>query len=107
MKPTHGQAEQHFADIERNEKSTWPEDQWHGEIDNCDVCSRPMHSERYMVDGPANATVDPPWGNLCAVCALKYSPTIGWGKAQLYRNTGRKWALVAGGPPKITSDEEW
>lgn len=99
MKPTHGEAEEFFAGIERAEQSTWPGKQWYGEIDNCDVCSRPMHFERYMVDGPSEATRDPKWGNLCVVCAFKYSPRIGWGKAQLYRNSEDKWALVAGGPP--------
>ncbi len=106
MKPQHDEAEEHFATIERDEQSKWPDDQWHGEIDNCDVCSRPMHSERYMVDGPAENTPDPRWGNLCVVCAYKYSPRTGWGKAQLYRNTGDKWALVAGGPPPGTSNED-
>lgn len=105
MKAKYDQAEKHFADIDRTELSTWPDGQWHGDIDNCDVCSRPMHAERYMIDGPADGSPMPKWGNLCVVCAFKYSPTIGWGKAQLYRKTGEVWALVSGGPPHDPFEE--
>lgn len=72
---------------------------WHGPIENCDVCSRPMDGEMYMIDGPAQAAGGARWGNLCVVCAAKSVPTIGWGKAQLYRRQGVVWHLVAGGPP--------
>jgi hypothetical protein len=72
---------------------------WHGAIENCDVCSRPMGSETYMIDGPTRASMDAMWGNLCVTCAFKHSPTIGWGKAQLYKRQSSRWYLIAGGPP--------
>lgn len=91
----------HFDQIARAETRDWGDSQWLGEIENCDVCSRPMDDERYMIDGPASQQRDPPWGNLCVVCAFKYSPNIGWGKAQLYKKTiDEGWKLISGGPPE-------
>lgn len=91
----------HFQKIQSAEVNGWPDHQWHGDIDNCDVCSRPMHSEQFMIDGPAESGSSPRWGNICVVCAHKYSPAIGWGKAQLYeRDRGDVWRLISGGPPK-------
>jgi hypothetical protein len=72
---------------------------WSGSIENCDTCSRPMEAEIFMIDGPAQSSAQPMWGNLCVTCAFKTSPTIGWGKAQLYKRDGSEWRLVAGGPP--------
>jgi hypothetical protein len=72
---------------------------WGGPIENCDVCSRPMASEKYMIDGPGEKAIDPKWGNLCVLCAFKHCPMIGWGKAQLYKRQGIQWHLIAGGPP--------
>lgn len=96
----HSTATVHFHEVASGEEHAWPNDRWHGAIDNCDVCARPMHGERFMVDGPASAGADPMWGNLCVVCAYKYAQTIGWGKAQLYeRSDGRDWMLISGGPP--------
>lgn len=89
----------HFKEIAASEAKTWPNHQWHGEIENCDVCSRPMADEHFMIDGPAEATPTPRWGNICVICAYKYSPRIGWGTAQLYeKNSDFIWMLVAGGP---------
>ena len=94
----------HFDQIARTETRIWRDKHWHGEITNCDVCSRPMEDERYMIDGPASLRPDPPWGNLCAVCAFKYSPSIGWGKAQLYeKSAGGRWKLISGGPDDTDS----
>ncbi|MBD9529476.1 hypothetical protein [Paracoccus sp. PAR01] len=90
----------HFKDIAASEQKGWPDHQWHGEIENCDVCSRPMKDEQFMIDGPAEAGPSPMWGNICVICACKYSPKVGWGKAQLYERDGDGiWRLVAGGPP--------
>lgn len=96
----HQLATEHFKEIAASEQKGWPDQQWHGPIDNCDVCSRPMGDEQFMIDGPAEAAPDPMWGNICVICAYKYSPTIGWGKAQLYeKDRDGIWRLVAGGPP--------
>jgi hypothetical protein len=96
----HQLATEHFKNIAIAEKMKWPEDQWHGEINNCDVCSRPMSHEQFMIDGPSEAGHTPRWGNICVVCAHKYSPVIGWGKAQLYeQNRDGVWLLVSGGAP--------
>lgn len=93
-------AVEHFHKIANSETKSWPDHQWHGDIDNCDVCSRPMHSEKFMIDGPASAAAEPMWGNLCVVCAHKHSPKIGWGKAQLYElSPDGVWVLISGGPP--------
>ncbi len=90
----------HFRRIAQSEKDARPDSFWHGPIDNCDVCSRPMSDETYMIDGPCTFQSSGFWGNLCVVCAYKYSPTIKWGKAQLYESTpDQNWLLVAGGPP--------
>lgn len=99
MNGKHRDALSHFDQIARAETRDWGDLQWHGEIANCDVCSRPMEDEQYMIDGPSSLQPDPPWGNLCVVCAHKYSPNIGWGKAQLYKKcTDGRWKLIAGGP---------
>ena len=100
MSRRHDAATEHFMKVLSSETERWPDDQWHGEIDNCDVCSRSMKSEHFMIDGPAEAKSRPMWGNICVVCAFKYSPKIGWGKAQLYeRDKDGVWKLVSGGPP--------
>lgn len=52
-----------------------------------------------MIDGPSESSPRAFWGNLCVVCAFKHSPTIGWGKAQLYKKHNGNWHLIAGGPP--------
>lgn len=92
---------EYFKKISQNEPSSWPDSQWHGNVDNCDVCSRPMCSEKFMVDGPVSKDSRMPWGNLCVVCAHKSSDNIGWGKAQLYKKTpDGAWQLVSGGPPE-------
>lgn len=96
----HQLATEHFKEISASERKHWPDHKWHGAIDNCDVCSRPMADELFMIDGPAEARPCPMWGNICVVCALKYSPKIGWGKAQLYeKGPDGTWRLVSGGPP--------
>ena len=101
MKTKYQVAVEHFQQIATSEPNTWPDHRWHGEIHNCDICSRPMSPERFMVDGPASASANPMWGNLCVVCAHKYSSNIGWGKAQLYeRSSEGEWALASGGPPE-------
>lgn len=90
----------HFEAIFAAQTVTWPDHQWYGDILNCDVCSRPMRYEKFMIDGPSEATRNPRWGNICVVRAYKYSPQIGWGKAQLYlREESGTWRLIAGGPP--------
>lgn len=94
-------AMKHFREIESKEAYSWPDDCWHGEIENCDVCSRPFDTEEYMIDGPAYQGRGLPWGNLCVVCALKSAPIMGIGKGQLYRYDGGKWRLVAGGHKDI------
>jgi hypothetical protein len=100
MSRSHQLATEHFKKIAASEQKGWPDHQWVGEIDNCDVCSRPMGGEQFMIDGPAEAGPVPMWGNICVICAYKYSPSIGWGKAQLYeKDGGGIWRLVAGGPP--------
>lgn len=97
---TYFRAKQHYEAIAQSEEHKWPNIHWCGDIENCDVCSRPMQDEIYMIDGPATFSSNAPWGNLCITCALKYSPQIGWGKAQLYqKTTDEKWLLIAGGPP--------
>lgn len=100
MHARYKEALEHFERIAQAQKRSWLDVHWHGQIDNCDVCSRPMSDERFMIDGPSSPLPEPPWGNLCVVCAQKYSPAIGWGEAQLYeRQKNRNWILVAGGPP--------
>lgn len=99
MEHRHQLANEHFRKIARAEKRTWPDLQWNGEINNCDVCSRPMNDEQFMIDGPCEAGPRPMWGNICVTCAQKYSPKIGWGKAQLYeKNENDVWKLISGGP---------
>lgn len=95
----HATAQAHFAAYDTADPIGEDGPIWHGPIENCDVCSRPMGSETYMIDGPAQASAQPMWGNLCVTCALKSSPTIGWGKAQLYKRQNSQWYLIAGGPP--------
>lgn len=99
MSSDHALAEAHFDAIHHSAEAEFEDIIWCGDIKNCDVCSRPMSSETYMVDGPCQAGDRPMWANLCVVCAYKTSPTIGWGKAQLYKRDGDDWRLVAGGPP--------
>lgn len=96
-------AKSHFEKFDQSKDTIIDETVWSGEIENCDVCSRPMSSETYMIDGPAHASTRRQWGNLCVVCAHKSSPTIGWGTAQLYKRRGHQWQLIAGGP--LESDE--
>ena len=99
MKSSYKDAEDFFAQIEEREAGRWADERWYGEIDNCDVCSRPFDSERYMIDGPVSNSTKPLWGNLCVVCARKTVPKIQWGSGQLYRNDNGTWRLVGGGPP--------
>lgn len=99
MRPDHARAQAHFAQFDQAIEITEDSPIWHGAIHNCDVCSRPMDDERYMIDGRARATPDALWGNLCVLCAYKTSPRIGWGSGQLYRREGANWYLVAGAPP--------
>ncbi|HVE21180.1 MAG TPA: hypothetical protein VNC39_04335 [Acidocella sp.] len=89
----------HFSKIESQEKSSWPDIRFAEYVENCQVCSRPMFEETYMIDGPASKKNQLQWGCLCIICALKSSPKIGWGRAQLYKNAGTYWQLIAGGPP--------
>lgn len=101
MSRRHQLANEHFENIALAENKKWPDEQWHGDISNCDVCSQPMSHEKFMIDGPAEARPNPMWGNICVVCAHKYSPVIGWGKAQLYeKDVDGVWKLVSGGPPE-------
>lgn len=100
MNSKHDKASAHFQEIHLKEENSWSSIQWVGDIEGCDVCSRPMEDERYMIDGPAEKTaIFPRWGNMCVVCAFKYAPVIGWGKAQLYHKESSSWQLVAGGDP--------
>lgn len=99
MPTNHSIAQAHFAAYDKGEPVGEDGPRWYGSIENCDVCSRPMGSETYMIDGPAQASASPMWGNLCVTCAFKHSPTIGWGKAQLYKHLDSQWHLIAGGPP--------
>lgn len=95
----------HFEKIANSETQNWFGLEWIGEISNCDVCCRPMEYEKYMIDGPSSRQMDSPWGNLCVVCALKYSPNIGWGSAQLYKNSTKgNWKLISGGPQEEIYD---
>ncbi|XQA79987.1 hypothetical protein ACM9W9_09855 [Xanthomonas sacchari] len=105
MSPKHAAALKHFSTYDSVVMS-FDENApgWCGAIENCDVCSRPMGEEIYMIDGPCQAGMDPMWGNLCIVCAHKSSPKIGWGMAQLYKRQGERWYLVAGGPPSGGND---
>ncbi|MFL6726018.1 MAG: hypothetical protein ACJ8FS_05840 [Sphingomicrobium sp.] len=64
-----------------------------------------MVAETYMIDGRAESGPQPRWGNLCVVCAYKFSPTIEWGKAQLYRWRDSGWHLIAGGPTSEDNHE--
>jgi hypothetical protein len=91
-------ATQYFEKIAQAESRDWRDQFWIGEIENCDVCSRPMEDDRYMIDGPASHEPNAPWGNLCVICAYKYSPKIEYGFAQLYQMTDEgMWKLVSGG----------
>lgn len=99
MTTKYNAAKSHFEHYDQSKNVSIDEVVWSGKIENCDVCSRPMSSETYMIDGPAQASARPMWGNLCIVCAHKSSPTISWGKAQLYKRRGHQWQLIAGGPP--------
>ena len=94
-------AEKHFAAYEGTGSAGRGMTTWLGVIENCDVCSRPMRSETYMIDGPAQSFADTMWGNLCVICAFKTSPIIGWGQAQLYKQQEGRWHLIAGGPPPV------
>jgi hypothetical protein len=97
----------HFDKIARAEIRDWGDLHWCGEVLNCDVCSRPMGDQRYMIDGPASLRSDAPWGILCVMCAFKYSPRIGWGRAQLYkRSADGLWKLISGGSPQGSDDFE-
>lgn len=101
----HAAAQAHFVAYDTTESVGESGPTWSGPIENCDICSRPMGSETYMIDGPAEASASPRWGNLCVICAFKHSPTIGWGRAQLYRRVGSEWYLIAGGSsPKNDCD---
>ena len=100
MRINHDAAEAHFAGYDTSSTVGYDKPEWCGHIDNCDVCSRPMDEEVYMIDGPAESSAQSMWGNLCVSCAVKTSPVIKWGSAQLYRRKGLKWFLVAGGPPQ-------
>jgi hypothetical protein len=98
MSDKYKEALAHFSQVAAAEKQCWDALYWMGEVSNCDVCSRPMAEEPFMIDGPASSLSDPPWGNLCVVCAFKYAPSIGWGRAQLYKKTSDgRWKLVSGG----------
>lgn len=89
----------YFNEISNHESEKW-ENIWCGSIENCDVCSRPMEGELYMIDGPISTSSGAMWGNLCVVCAFKSSPIIRFGKAQLYKKSVEgRWVLVSGGPP--------
>lgn len=99
MRFDHTASQAHFASFDVSDSPRDDDDVWHGQIENCDICSRPMGLETYMIDGPCQAAPMPMWGNLCVVCAYPTCPVIGWGKAQLYKRRGTQWALVAGGMP--------
>lgn len=99
MQSNHAIAEKHFAVLDTQIFAGDGHLAWSGPVDNCDVCSRPMGGETYMIDGPAEAGGHARWGVLCVVCAFKSSPSVGWGKAQLYKRSGQTWFLIAGGPP--------
>lgn len=101
----YGSAQAHYASYDTLGQIDIEGRVWMGTIENCDVCSRPMGSETYMIDGPAEKTANPRWGNLCVICAYKHCPVIGWGKAQLYRRLDLQWYLIAGGPPPEHSYE--
>lgn len=89
----------YFREVALNESSSWPDRQWHGDIESCDVCSRSMQSEKFMIDGPSSKPTESPWANLCVVCAYKSSKIIGWSKGQLYEQKSEgNWQLVSGGP---------
>jgi hypothetical protein len=64
-------AQAHFATYDTADPVGESGPIWHGLIENCDVCSRPMGSETYMIDGPAQTSAQPMWGNLCVTCALR------------------------------------
>ena len=99
MRPDHATAQAHFASLDHGDGIPQNGPIWHGTIDNCDVCSRPMDTETYMIDGRCRAVSGGPWANMCVVCAYKTSPNIGCGIGQLYRREESRWCLVAGGPP--------
>ena len=90
----------HYSKIDNVNSRDCGDQHWSGDLENCDVCSRPMEGELYMIDGPASFQSNPRWGNLCVVCAFKYAPIIAYGKAQLYRKSAEgSWKLIAGGSP--------
>ena len=94
----HEVASEHFRKIEQVKKGSWPDKSWCGEITNCEVCSKPMGTETYMIDGPIIRKPIPMWANLCVVCAYELCPDIGSGKAQLYKmSPDKEWLLIAGG----------
>ncbi|WP_448662837.1 hypothetical protein ACG3SL_19685 [Sphingomonas sp. CJ20] len=99
MRVDHVAATAHFAGLDEHPVITEDSATWVGAIENCDVCSRPMQGETYMIDGKARPFADSMWANLCVSCAYKSSPNIGWGIGQLYRRQDDQWYLVAGGPP--------
>lgn len=100
MTNKHGIAQTHFEKYDTFEDMNEDDPTWLGNIDNCDICSRPMEDEDYMIDGPTDSSNYPKWGNLCVVCAFKHILIIEWGKAQLYKQKNLKWYLIAGGPTK-------
>ncbi|KFB08299.1 hypothetical protein EL18_02548 [Nitratireductor basaltis] len=91
----------YFEAVAITEGQTWPNHYWYSSITNCDVCSKPMGTERFMIDGPAESGPNARWGNMCVVCAHRYARVIDWGRAQLYeKDAAGHWKLISGGPPQ-------
>ena len=69
-------------------------EEWCGDVEACDACSKMFLEGDYMIDGPT--VRDGPWGNICESCFLAGDRQLGIGKGQLYRRTMNGWPLVGG-----------
>jgi hypothetical protein len=96
MRPDYATANAHFARLDPGHAPREDAIYSTGRIENCDVCSRPMAAETYMIDGSISLRENAYWGNLCVLCAYRTCPKLGVGLGQLFRQVEGRWCLVAG-----------
>lgn len=85
-------AEAELEQIIRTAPWTGQEQYWHGDLEGCDLCSRPFAPLRYMVD----ACLQQGGANLCAPCFLRQGGRLGLGRGQAYEASALGWRRVAG-----------
>jgi hypothetical protein len=65
---------------------------------NCDLCGRSLTDYRWFADCEHGARGE--WGNLCQSCFIAHGGSLGWGRGQLYMQTGDgQWRHVVGADP--------